>query len=129
MVKDVLIDCEPILGYLHKEIDIIAENRTIIQLQYLHYVTRWVVDSLAGGGANPSATTPITPSSATRQPDACAPTTDVETPSRLPTGPPPSDSTSAYLTVTVLLVLLSTSVAYNLQGKKNILFGYILLWH
>ncbi|EYU25692.1 hypothetical protein MIMGU_mgv11b015837mg [Erythranthe guttata] len=41
MVKDVLIDCEPILGYLHKEMDIIVENRTIIQLQYLHYVTRW----------------------------------------------------------------------------------------
>ncbi|KAK1578568.1 hypothetical protein Q3G72_031288 [Acer saccharum] len=36
--KDV-IDCEPILGYLHRGMEKIAENRTIIQ--YLPYVTRW----------------------------------------------------------------------------------------
>ncbi|XP_035845886.1 photosystem I P700 chlorophyll a apoprotein A2-like [Helianthus annuus] len=34
-----VIDCEPILGYLHRGIEKIAENRTIIQ--YLPYVTRW----------------------------------------------------------------------------------------
>ncbi|KAI3883086.1 hypothetical protein MKX03_020164 [Papaver bracteatum] len=34
-----IIDCEPILGYLHREMEKIAENRTIIQ--YLLYVTRW----------------------------------------------------------------------------------------
>ncbi|MCL7032066.1 hypothetical protein MKW94_021935 [Papaver nudicaule] len=33
------IDCEPILGYLHRGMEKIAENRTIIQ--YLPYVTRW----------------------------------------------------------------------------------------
>nr|QHB78814.1 NADH-plastoquinone oxidoreductase subunit 7 [Diplazium pallidum] len=32
-------DCEPILGYLHRGMEKIAENRTI--LQYLPYVTRW----------------------------------------------------------------------------------------
>ncbi|KAL5554613.1 hypothetical protein UlMin_042014 [Ulmus minor] len=36
--KDV-IDCEPILGYLHRGMEKIAENRTIIQ--YLPYVTHW----------------------------------------------------------------------------------------
>nr|KJB79997.1 hypothetical protein B456_013G076700 [Gossypium raimondii] len=34
-----VVDCEPILGYLHRGMDKIAENRTIIQ--YLPYVTRW----------------------------------------------------------------------------------------
>ncbi|KAK9081575.1 hypothetical protein Sjap_026583 [Stephania japonica] len=34
-----VIDCEPILGYLHRGMEKIAENRTIIQ--YLPYVTRW----------------------------------------------------------------------------------------
>ncbi|KAI3959810.1 hypothetical protein MKW98_029847, partial [Papaver atlanticum] len=34
-----VIDCEPILGYLHIGMEKIAENRTIIQ--YLPYVTRW----------------------------------------------------------------------------------------
>ncbi|XP_044962793.1 NAD(P)H-quinone oxidoreductase subunit 1, chloroplastic-like [Hordeum vulgare subsp. vulgare] len=33
-----VIDCEPILGYLHRGMEKIAENRTIIQ--YLPYVTR-----------------------------------------------------------------------------------------
>ena len=31
--------CEPVLGYLHRGMEKIAENRTI--LQYLPYVTRW----------------------------------------------------------------------------------------
>ncbi|KAH0446100.1 hypothetical protein IEQ34_023891 [Dendrobium chrysotoxum] len=34
-----VIDCEPILGYLHRGMEKRAENRTIIQ--YLPYVTRW----------------------------------------------------------------------------------------
>nr|YP_009258625.1 49 kDa subunit of NADH-plastoquinone oxidoreductase [Cosmarium botrytis]YP_010386189.1 NADH dehydrogenase subunit 7 [Cosmarium ochthodes]ANI25576.1 49 kDa subunit of NADH-plastoquinone oxidoreductase [Cosmarium botrytis]QOT13923.1 NADH dehydrogenase subunit 7 [Mesotaenium caldariorum]UPO65315.1 NADH dehydrogenase subunit 7 [Cosmarium ochthodes] len=34
-----VIDCEPILGYLHRGMEKIAENRTT--LQYLPYVTRW----------------------------------------------------------------------------------------
>uniref|UniRef100_UPI0023D84BB5 NADH dehydrogenase subunit H n=2 Tax=Corydalis raddeana TaxID=2292104 RepID=UPI0023D84BB5 len=34
-----VIYCEPILGYLHRGMEKIAENRTIIQ--YLPYVTRW----------------------------------------------------------------------------------------
>ncbi|KAL5643711.1 hypothetical protein ACJX0J_001383 [Zea mays] len=34
-----VIDCEPILGYLHRGMEKIAENRSIIQ--YLPYVTRW----------------------------------------------------------------------------------------
>ncbi|XLR44160.1 hypothetical protein S83_028820, partial [Arachis hypogaea] len=34
-----VIDCEPLLGYLHRGMEKIAENRTIIQ--YLPYVTRW----------------------------------------------------------------------------------------
>ncbi|CAN6455181.1 unnamed protein product [Victoria cruziana] len=34
-----VIDCEPILGYLHRGMEKIAENRTIIQ--YLPYVIRW----------------------------------------------------------------------------------------
>ncbi|KAK3440552.1 hypothetical protein EUGRSUZ_B00847 [Eucalyptus grandis] len=34
-----VIDCEPILGYLHRGMEKIAENRTVIQ--YLPYVTRW----------------------------------------------------------------------------------------
>nr|YP_010569830.1 NADH-plastoquinone oxidoreductase subunit 7 [Podocarpus sellowii]UZF97537.1 NADH-plastoquinone oxidoreductase subunit 7 [Podocarpus sellowii] len=34
-----VIDCEPILGYLHRGMEKIAENRTIVQ--YLPYVTRW----------------------------------------------------------------------------------------
>ncbi|PIN27079.1 NADH:ubiquinone oxidoreductase, NDUFS2/49 kDa subunit [Handroanthus impetiginosus] len=34
-----VIDYEPILGYLHRGMEKIAENRTIIQ--YLPYVTRW----------------------------------------------------------------------------------------
>ncbi|TYG57203.1 hypothetical protein ES288_D08G124100v1 [Gossypium darwinii] len=33
------VDCEPILGYLHKGMGKITENQTIIQ--YLPYVTRW----------------------------------------------------------------------------------------
>ncbi|CAN6483142.1 unnamed protein product [Victoria cruziana] len=36
--KDV-IDCEPILGYLHRRMEKITENRTIIQ--YLPYMTHW----------------------------------------------------------------------------------------
>jgi len=34
-----VVDCEPILGYLHRGMEKIAENRTIVQ--YLPYVTRW----------------------------------------------------------------------------------------
>nr|YP_009426830.1 NADH-plastoquinone oxidoreductase subunit 7 [Homalosorus pycnocarpos]ASU95459.1 NADH-plastoquinone oxidoreductase subunit 7 [Homalosorus pycnocarpos] len=34
-----VVDCEPILGYLHRGMEKIAENRAI--LQYLPYVTRW----------------------------------------------------------------------------------------
>ncbi|KAK5833798.1 hypothetical protein PVK06_017657 [Gossypium arboreum] len=34
-----VVDCEPILGYLHRGMEKIAENRTIIQ--YLPYVTHW----------------------------------------------------------------------------------------
>nr|AND48686.1 49 kDa subunit of NADH-plastoquinone oxidoreductase [Sphagnum contortum] len=34
-----VIDCEPVLGYLHRGMEKIAENRTVIQ--YLPYVTRW----------------------------------------------------------------------------------------
>ncbi|XP_038880427.1 NAD(P)H-quinone oxidoreductase subunit H, chloroplastic-like [Benincasa hispida] len=34
-----VIDCEPILGYLHRGMEKIAETRTIIQ--YLPYVTGW----------------------------------------------------------------------------------------
>jgi NAD(P)H-quinone oxidoreductase subunit H len=34
-----VVDCEPILGYLHRGMEKIAENRTL--LQYLPYVTRW----------------------------------------------------------------------------------------
>nr|YP_007476416.1 NdhH [Trithuria inconspicua]CCJ32583.1 NdhH [Trithuria inconspicua] len=34
-----VINCEPILGYLHRGMEKIAENRTTIQ--YLPYVTRW----------------------------------------------------------------------------------------
>ena len=34
-----VVDCEPILGYLHRGMEKIAENRTV--LQYLPYVTRW----------------------------------------------------------------------------------------
>ncbi|PHT95610.1 NAD(P)H-quinone oxidoreductase subunit H, chloroplastic [Capsicum annuum] len=34
-----VVDCKPILGYLHRGIEKIEENRTIIQ--YLPYVTRW----------------------------------------------------------------------------------------
>nr|YP_011003808.1 NADH-plastoquinone oxidoreductase subunit 7 [Lycopodium japonicum]WPS66379.1 NADH-plastoquinone oxidoreductase subunit 7 [Lycopodium japonicum] len=34
-----VINCEPVLGYLHRGMEKIAENRTIIQ--YLPYVTRW----------------------------------------------------------------------------------------
>nr|QWW93158.1 NADH-plastoquinone oxidoreductase subunit 7 [Fossombronia mylioides] len=36
--EDVLY-CEPVLGYLHRGMEKIAENRTIVQ--YLPYVTRW----------------------------------------------------------------------------------------
>nr|YP_009642854.1 NADH dehydrogenase subunit 7 [Reboulia hemisphaerica]QCP68433.1 NADH dehydrogenase subunit 7 [Reboulia hemisphaerica] len=36
--EDVL-HCEPVLGYLHRGMEKIAENRTIVQ--YLPYVTRW----------------------------------------------------------------------------------------
>ena len=34
-----VIDCEPVLGYLHRGMEKIAENKTL--LQYLPYVTRW----------------------------------------------------------------------------------------
>jgi NAD(P)H-quinone oxidoreductase subunit H len=34
-----VIDCELVLGYLHRVMEKIAENKTIIQ--YLPYVTRW----------------------------------------------------------------------------------------
>ncbi|MCL7036849.1 hypothetical protein MKW94_016899 [Papaver nudicaule] len=36
-----VIDSEPILGYLHRGMEKIAENRTIIH--YLPYVTRWAI--------------------------------------------------------------------------------------
>nr|WKT06270.1 49 kDa subunit of NADH-plastoquinone oxidoreductase [Interfilum sp. SAG 2147]WKT06271.1 49 kDa subunit of NADH-plastoquinone oxidoreductase [Interfilum sp. SAG 2147] len=34
-----VLDCEPVLGYLHRGMEKIAEGRTVIQ--YLPYVTRW----------------------------------------------------------------------------------------
>lgn len=34
-----IMDCEPVLGYLHRGMEKIAENRTIVQ--YLPYVNRW----------------------------------------------------------------------------------------
>ncbi|AFY73696.1 NADH dehydrogenase I, D subunit [Synechococcus sp. PCC 7502] len=34
-----VVDCEPVLGYLHRGMEKIAENRTVVQ--YLPYVTRW----------------------------------------------------------------------------------------
>jgi NAD(P)H-quinone oxidoreductase subunit H len=34
-----VIDCEPVLGYLHRGMEKIAENRSVVQ--YLPYVTRW----------------------------------------------------------------------------------------
>lgn len=34
-----VLDCEPVVGYLHRGMEKIAENRTIVQ--YLPYVTRW----------------------------------------------------------------------------------------
>jgi len=34
-----VMDCEPVLGYLHRGMEKIAENRTVIQ--YLPYVNRW----------------------------------------------------------------------------------------
>lgn len=34
-----VIDCDPVLGYLHRGMEKIAENRSIVQ--YLPYVTRW----------------------------------------------------------------------------------------
>jgi len=34
-----VVDCEPVLGYLHRGMEKIAENRSVIQ--YLPYVTRW----------------------------------------------------------------------------------------
>nr|YP_009668280.1 NADH-plastoquinone oxidoreductase subunit 7 [Bazzania praerupta]QCW59055.1 NADH-plastoquinone oxidoreductase subunit 7 [Bazzania praerupta] len=34
-----VLGCEPVLGYLHRGMEKIAENRTVIQ--YLPYVTRW----------------------------------------------------------------------------------------
>lgn len=34
-----VIDCEPVMGYLHRGMEKIAENRTVVQ--YLPYVTRW----------------------------------------------------------------------------------------
>jgi NAD(P)H-quinone oxidoreductase subunit H len=34
-----VVDCEPVLGYLHRGMEKIAENRSIVQ--YLPYVTRW----------------------------------------------------------------------------------------
>jgi len=34
-----VIDCEPVVGYLHRGMEKIAEHRTVIQ--YLPYVTRW----------------------------------------------------------------------------------------
>nr|YP_009256713.1 49 kDa subunit of NADH-plastoquinone oxidoreductase [Entransia fimbriata]YP_009256729.1 49 kDa subunit of NADH-plastoquinone oxidoreductase [Entransia fimbriata]ANI25364.1 49 kDa subunit of NADH-plastoquinone oxidoreductase [Entransia fimbriata]ANI25433.1 49 kDa subunit of NADH-plastoquinone oxidoreductase [Entransia fimbriata]WKT05731.1 49 kDa subunit of NADH-plastoquinone oxidoreductase [Entransia fimbriata]WKT05732.1 49 kDa subunit of NADH-plastoquinone oxidoreductase [Entransia fimbriat len=34
-----VVDCEPILGYLHRGMEKIAENKTV--LQFLPYVTRW----------------------------------------------------------------------------------------
>lgn len=34
-----VLDCEPVLGYLHRSMEKIAENRTVVQ--YLPYVTRW----------------------------------------------------------------------------------------
>ncbi len=34
-----VLDCEPVVGYLHRGMEKIAENRTVVQ--YLPYVTRW----------------------------------------------------------------------------------------
>lgn len=34
-----IVDCEPVIGYLHRGMEKIAENRTVVQ--YLPYVTRW----------------------------------------------------------------------------------------
>lgn len=34
-----VIDCEPVVGYLHRGMEKIAEHRTVVQ--YLPYVTRW----------------------------------------------------------------------------------------
>ncbi|MDX2271379.1 MAG: NAD(P)H-quinone oxidoreductase subunit H [Cyanobacteriota bacterium] len=34
-----VMDCEPVLGYLHRGMEKIAENRTVVQ--YLPYVSRW----------------------------------------------------------------------------------------
>ncbi len=34
-----IVDCEPIIGYLHRGMEKIAENRSVIQ--YLPYVSRW----------------------------------------------------------------------------------------
>ena len=34
-----VVDCEPVVGYLHRGMEKIAENRSIVQ--YLPYVTRW----------------------------------------------------------------------------------------
>lgn len=36
---ETVMDCQPVLGYLHRGMEKIAENRTLIQ--YLPYVTRW----------------------------------------------------------------------------------------
>lgn len=34
-----VVDCEPVIGYLHRGMEKIAENRTVVQ--YLPYVSRW----------------------------------------------------------------------------------------
>ncbi len=34
-----IVDCEPVIGYLHRGMEKIAENRTVVQ--YLPYVSRW----------------------------------------------------------------------------------------
>ncbi|EYU21717.1 hypothetical protein MIMGU_mgv1a022235mg, partial [Erythranthe guttata] len=68
-------------------------------------LTVTVLDSSAGGGANPPATTP---SPATPQPDAGAPTTNAECPTPATmaprAGPPPPDSASASLTARFLFL-------------------------
>ncbi|KAJ4967220.1 hypothetical protein NE237_019069 [Protea cynaroides] len=53
-----VINCEPVLGYLHRGMEKIAENRTIIQ--YLPYVTRWdylatmITEAMTVNGQNTS---------------------------------------------------------------------------
>lgn len=36
-----VVDCEPVLGYLHRGMEKIAENRT--NIMYVPYVSRWEI--------------------------------------------------------------------------------------